>query len=118
MEDVDLFGRVKGSIERPQCNDNPTGKPTVSSNLGFWALPESEPPTIKHTWADPGPQNICSIGLSSLTSVGEAAKKSCRELMSQCREILGEDASQRWKEEELGSIYKRVTGTGQYLGYK
>ena len=45
------YGRVRGRIEGTEQDGNPTGKPTVSTNLDSWELQETEPPTNEHTWA-------------------------------------------------------------------
>ena len=41
----DPYRRVRGRTEGPQGDGNPTGRPTVSTNLDPWKLPETEPPT-------------------------------------------------------------------------
>ena len=52
-EDWDPYGRIRERIEGPQGNGNPTGKPTVTTNLDSWEFPETEPPTKEHTQAGP-----------------------------------------------------------------
>lgn len=47
----DPCGRVRWRIERAKEDGNPTGRPTMSTNLDIWEHPETEPPTKKHTWA-------------------------------------------------------------------
>lgn len=49
----DPYGRVRGRIEGAEGDGNPIGRPTVSTNLDPWELPETEPPTKEHTWAGP-----------------------------------------------------------------
>jgi hypothetical protein len=44
----DPYKRVKGRIEGPEGDDNPTGKPTGSINLNPWGLPEIESPPKEH----------------------------------------------------------------------
>jgi hypothetical protein len=44
-------GRDRRRIEDPQGYGNPTGRPTVSTNLDPWELLETEPPTKEHTQA-------------------------------------------------------------------
>jgi hypothetical protein len=51
LEIRDPYGRVRGSIEGTEGHDNHVGRPTVSSNLDLWQLPETEPPTKEHTEA-------------------------------------------------------------------
>jgi len=51
----DPCGRVRGRIEEDEGDSNPIGKPTVSTNLDAWELPETKPPTKGHTWTDPRP---------------------------------------------------------------
>jgi hypothetical protein len=51
MEVRDPYGRVRGRIEDPEGDSNPTRRPTVSTNLDLWELPETEPPTKKNTEA-------------------------------------------------------------------
>ena len=41
---------VRGKIEGAEGDGNPIGRPTVSTNLDPWELPETEPPTKEHTW--------------------------------------------------------------------
>jgi hypothetical protein len=41
MEVRDLYRRVRGRIEGPEGDGNPTGRPTVSTKLDFWKLPET-----------------------------------------------------------------------------
>ena len=45
------YGRVRGRLEGAERDDNPIGRPTVSTNLDPWELPETEPPTKEHTQA-------------------------------------------------------------------
>jgi hypothetical protein len=52
--------RVRGRIESPQGDGNPTGRPTVSTNMDLWELPETELPTKVHTGADLRP--LISMG--------------------------------------------------------
>ena len=47
----DPYGRVRGRIEETEGDGNPIGRPTVSTNLDCWELPETEPPTRQHTQA-------------------------------------------------------------------
>jgi hypothetical protein len=47
----DLHGRVRGRPGSPQWDGKPTVKASVSSILDGWELPETEPPTRKHTQA-------------------------------------------------------------------
>ena len=51
----DPYGRVRGRIEGAEGDGNPIGRPTVSTNLDPWELPETEPPTKEHTLACPKP---------------------------------------------------------------
>ena len=44
-----------GEIEGAEGDGNPIGRPTVSTNLNPWELPETKPPTKEHTWAGPWP---------------------------------------------------------------
>jgi hypothetical protein len=48
----DPCGRVRGRIEGTEGDGNPIGRPTVSTNLDPWELPETKPPTKEHTQAD------------------------------------------------------------------
>ena len=47
----DCFGRVTGRIGGLKEDSNPTGRQAVSTNLGSWEVPETEPPTKEHTGA-------------------------------------------------------------------
>jgi hypothetical protein len=48
-EPRDPYGRVRGRTEGIEGDGNPIGRPTVSTNLKPWELPEIEPPTKEHT---------------------------------------------------------------------
>jgi hypothetical protein len=48
-ENGDPYGRVRGRIEETEGHGNPIGRPTVSTNLDLWELPEIKPPKIIHT---------------------------------------------------------------------
>ena len=39
-----------GRIEGAEGDDGSIGRPSISTNLDTWKLPETEPPTRKHTW--------------------------------------------------------------------
>lgn len=60
--------RTEGS----EGDGNPVGRPTVSTNVDPWQLPEFQPPKSIHG-LDCGPWHVCSRGLLCLTSVGEDA---------------------------------------------
>jgi hypothetical protein len=49
-----MRGRTEGT-EGTEEDDDPTGRPTVSTNLDTWKLPETEPPTKEHSQAGPWP---------------------------------------------------------------
>jgi hypothetical protein len=51
MELRDSYGRVWGRIKAPEGDRNSTGKPIKSTNLDFWGLSETKPPTKEHTRA-------------------------------------------------------------------
>ena len=65
-------GRVRGRIEGPQGDGNPTERSTVSINLDPWEFPETEPSTKEdqHRLVQ-GPQHIWSRGLPCLVSEGD-----------------------------------------------
>ena len=44
------YGRIRRRIEGLLGDGNPIGRPTVSTNLDPWELPETEPPTKEHAW--------------------------------------------------------------------
>jgi hypothetical protein len=48
MEVRDLYGRDGGRTEGAEGNGGPMGRPTVSTNLDPWKLPENKPPTKEH----------------------------------------------------------------------
>jgi hypothetical protein len=52
----DPYERVRGRIEETEGDGNLIGRPTLSTNLEPWVLPETKPPITKHTWAGPWPQ--------------------------------------------------------------
>ena len=41
-EDWDPYGRIRERIEGTEGDGNPIGRPTVSTNLDSWELPETE----------------------------------------------------------------------------
>jgi hypothetical protein len=43
------YGRVRRRIKGTEGNGIPIGRPTVSTNLDLWELPETEPSTKEHT---------------------------------------------------------------------
>ena len=49
IEVRDPYGRVRRMIEGSEGDGNPTGRPTVPTNLNPWKLPETELPTKEHT---------------------------------------------------------------------
>jgi hypothetical protein len=49
MELRDFDGRVGGRIEGLEGDRNSAGRPTESTNLDLWGLPETELPTTEHT---------------------------------------------------------------------
>ena len=57
---------MEGRIEGVGKDGNPTGRPTVSTNLDPWELPETKPPTKDHKWVVHDPKHICSRGLVSV----------------------------------------------------
>ena len=55
MELLESCGRVGGRIEEPEEDRDSTGRPTESTNLDLWGLPETEPLTKEQAWAGPRP---------------------------------------------------------------
>ena len=55
MEVRDSYRRVRSRMEGTEGDYNPIGRPTVSTNLYLWELPQTEPPTKEHVWAGPRP---------------------------------------------------------------
>lgn len=49
----DSYGIFGGRIKGPRRNKNSTEKPTKSTNLDLYELPETEPSTENHAWAFP-----------------------------------------------------------------
>jgi hypothetical protein len=47
------YGRVGRRIGGPEGDDNPIGRPTVSTNLDPWELPETKAGAKKHPQAGP-----------------------------------------------------------------
>jgi hypothetical protein len=47
----DPYGRVRAKIEGAEGDGNLIRRPTVSTNLDPWELPETEPPIKEHTWS-------------------------------------------------------------------
>jgi hypothetical protein len=47
----DPYGRVRGRIEGAEGDGNLIERPTVSTNLDSWELPETKPLTKEHMWA-------------------------------------------------------------------
>jgi hypothetical protein len=58
----DPYGRAKGRIKGTKDDGNPTGRPTVSTNLDPWEFPETEHRLVQ------GPQHICYRELPYLAS--------------------------------------------------
>jgi hypothetical protein len=54
----DSYGSVRGRIKGTEEDGNPIGRPTLSTNMDPWELPEINPPTKEHiqTRADLRPQ--------------------------------------------------------------
>jgi hypothetical protein len=53
MELKESFRRVQVELSEVEGVTDTTGTPAESTNLDLWELPETEPPTKKHTWAKP-----------------------------------------------------------------
>ena len=49
MEVQDPYGRLGGKIEGPESCRNSTEIPTLSINLNYWVLSDTEPLTKEHT---------------------------------------------------------------------
>ena len=47
----DIYGRVRGRSEGTEGDDNPTGKPTVLTNVDTSELLETKPTTTEYIWA-------------------------------------------------------------------
>ena len=78
---LNTYVRVGGSIEGPEEDANPAGRPTESTNLAPWYLSESEPPTQEHTWVGTRPHwHICS-------------RQAAQSLWQPCLASVGKDAS-------------------------
>jgi hypothetical protein len=45
------YGKDRVRTEGAEGNDNPIGRPIVSSNTDPWDFPETNPLTKEHTWA-------------------------------------------------------------------
>jgi hypothetical protein len=65
------YGRVRGRIRDTEGDGNNIGRPTVSTNLDSWELPETKSPTKEHTGAALSPRHICNRGLPCLPSMEE-----------------------------------------------
>ena len=55
MELQESCRRLGGKIEEPEKDMDSKRRPTESTNLDLWGLPETEPPTKKHTGAGSKP---------------------------------------------------------------
>jgi hypothetical protein len=55
---LDLCRRVGGRIEGVEGTGNPVERPTGSTDLDPWRLPETKPPTKECTWADLRPLTL------------------------------------------------------------
>ena len=80
------FGRVRRLIEGPESDGNPTGRPTVSTNLDSCVLPETKLPTKEHTQASLRPLEKQRTALSG--PFGRGCAQSCKDLMHQGAGIL------------------------------
>lgn len=49
----DPSGWTRERLEEVEEEDNPIGRPTVSTNLDFWELSDTDPPTRQHTLDGP-----------------------------------------------------------------
>jgi hypothetical protein len=54
-ETWDTYGTVRKRIEGADENVGTIGRPTLSTNLEPWELPETKPPFKEHTRAGPPP---------------------------------------------------------------
>jgi len=109
MEVRDPYGRVRGRIEGPQGDGNPTGRSIASTNLDSWELPETEPPIYRLVQGLP---YIRSRGLLSLISVGEAVSNPADLMLQGGR--MGGGCPLRGKEEG-GRNYARQRQKGECL---
>ena len=55
MELRESFRRVGRKIDGPKEDKDSIGRPTISSNLDPWELPETQPPTKEQAQAGPRP---------------------------------------------------------------
>jgi hypothetical protein len=55
----EFYGRVGGRTERPEDDRDFTEKPTESTNLDPWGLPETESPTKEQAQA--GPRSLAHV---------------------------------------------------------
>ena len=110
----DPYGRVRERSEGNEGDGNPIGRPTVSTNLDSWELPETKPPTKsicrlvrRHSsplW------HISSRGLPCLVSVGDDVpnpiEPECTRMVEYERSTLSEGKGRRmgveFCEEEQG----------------
>jgi hypothetical protein len=49
----DHYGRVRGRMEGTEGDTNSTERPTVSTNVDHWYIPETQSPIKDHTWTIP-----------------------------------------------------------------
>ena len=52
------YGNFRGKNEGTEGDGNPIGRPTVSTNLDSWELPETKPHIIEHSLASPSTPGI------------------------------------------------------------
>jgi hypothetical protein len=59
MELGESYRKLERRIEGLEEDRDSTGRPTVSTNLEKWGLPETESPLKKQAQVDLGPLSIC-----------------------------------------------------------
>jgi len=53
MDFEQSYGRAERRIEEPEEDRDSTGRPTESTNLDPWGLPETQSPIKDRAWAGP-----------------------------------------------------------------
>jgi hypothetical protein len=69
----DPYVRVRGRTEGAEGAGNPIRRPTVSTNLDSWELPETKPPTKEHTRA--GLKSLAHM--SQRTALSGLSRRGC-----------------------------------------
>jgi hypothetical protein len=84
-------------IEDPEGDRNPTGRPTMPSNLDPWELLETEPPTTEYTWVGLRPHHGTYIAEGTLSCFSGSHS----DLSAMCSSNFSSQGTRIYVEEEV-----------------